>query len=215
MGTWGPGGFENDAAADLVAEIARVDDLTAALARLPEDPTEEIDADTAQEAIAAAECVAVLLGRAAPDAPADLVTRLGALGAPDDALLEAAREAVSRVLGGCELTALWAEEEAAPFNRAMTSLIDRLNPDLPFDPPDRDHLPPVRQICGFCDREIAEEDLVSIEVRKILDPVNQINKGFWCHLGCLNERLHPGHLVQNWTFDPEVIDRMAAKLLKE
>lgn len=219
MGTWGAGGFENDVAADLaadlVAEVAAVEDLAAALDGLPDDPTAEIDADAAQQVIAAAECVAAMMGRASPDAPKDLLSRVPAFGDPTATLVAAAREAVSRVLGGCELTDLWAEADAGPFNRAMTSLIERLNPALPFDPPPKSETSAVRQTCGFCNDEIADEDLVSLEVRQIVDPINQLNKGFWCHLACLNERLHPGHLVQHWTFNPDEVERAAEDLLKE
>ena len=35
-----------------------------------------------------------------------------------------------------------------------------------------------------------------------------IRRGAWCHLGCLNERLHPRHLVQEWKFSPEEIDAL-------
>lgn len=214
MGTWGAGGFENDAAMDFIGEIASRDDLAAALSNcLPEDTMEEIDADRAQRTIAAAECVAAMLGRPAGDLPTDLGARLASFGKADPELVDAAKEAVSGVLGQSELMGLWAEDNPAPFNLAMTSLIDRLNPDLPFDPPDRAAATEVRQTCGFCDGEIEPEALVMIDVTQQTDAVNVLNRGFWCHLDCLNARLHPRHIIQNWKVDPEAIEREAKRLL--
>ena len=63
-------------------------------------------------------------------------------------------------------------------------------------------------------RSIDEPELASLEVRQVTDIINQLSRGFWCHLGCLNSRLHPAHLVQNWTFDPAEIERQAEELLK-
>ena len=214
MGTWGAGGFENDEAADWIAGVGSLADLTRVLQEFPADPTEEIDADQSQRAIAAAECVAAMLGRPAGDAPADLVSRLVELGEPEVSLVEAARNAVSRLLGSSQLIGLWAEEGPALFNLAISGLIERLNPDVPYQSPDSGPGPSVLQVCGFCDGEIEERDRISIEVRQLLDPINQLSKGFWCHLSCLNARLHPGHLVQNWKFDPAEIERGAGDLLK-
>ncbi|HEV8261486.1 MAG TPA: DUF4259 domain-containing protein, partial [Burkholderiales bacterium] len=100
MGAWGAGGFENDAALDFVATIEGVDDLVAAFAS---EPGKKIDADTASVIIAAAECVAAMLGRPADDIPKDLAVRLIGFGKPEAALLEATRNHVSRVIAHSEL----------------------------------------------------------------------------------------------------------------
>lgn len=213
MGTWGAGGFENDTAADFVAGLASPEDIEAAFADLPDDPMTEIDADQAQTTIAAAECIAARLGRPAPDMPETLEPILAAFGEPDAGTIDMAKNAVSRVLRASELTALWAEDDSAAWNLAMTSLIDRLNPELPWSPPKKKRKAEIRQTCSFCDREIAPEELFSIEIREQADGPSPMSQGFWCHLKCLNARLHPKHLVQHWKFDPDEIERLAKKLL--
>jgi hypothetical protein len=203
MGAWGGGGFENDAALDFVLTIETIADIAAPLDDLPEDPLEEVDADLASRLIAAAECLAAMMGRPAPDLPDDLAPKLAGLGAPPPDLVEKYKDAVSRVLRLSELTELWAEDDPAPFNLAITSLIDRLNPDLPFNPPEKPENPRVLQTCSFCNEDIAPEELYMIEVSHTTDIINAMRQGFWCHLRCLNARLHPAHIVQNWKFDPD------------
>lgn len=213
MGAWGAGGFENDTAADFAAGVDSVEDLAAPFDGLSEDVAKTIDADQAQEVVAAAECVAAMMGRPAGDLPGDLATTLASFGDVEPHLVEAARDALSRVLSWSELTDLWAEGDPAPFNLAMTSLIERLNPDLPFDPPEPRPDNEVRQTCSFCDGDIEPEQLVSIEINQPTDPINVLNRGFWCHLACLNARLHPGHIIQDWKVDLEEADRAAQRLL--
>lgn len=203
MGAWGGGGFENDTALDFVLTIEGVGDIAAPLEELPEDPMEALDADLACRIIAATECLAAMMGRPAPDLPDDLAPKLADLGAPPPELVEKSKDAVSRVLRLSELTELWAEDDPAPFNLAITSLIDRLNPDLPFNPPEKPDTPEVLQICGFCNEGIAPEELVMIELRQATDVINVLDRGFWCHLRCLNACLHTSHIVQNWKFDPD------------
>ncbi len=213
MGAWGAGGFENDTAADFAAGVASVDDLSALFEGLPDDVAETIDADLAQEVVAAAECVAAMMGRPAGDLPGELAARLASFGDAEPHLVEAARNSLSRVLGWSELTDLWAEDDPAPFNLAVTSLIERLSPDLPFDPPEPRPEKEVRQTCGFCNGGIEPAELVSIEINQPTDAINVLNRGFWCHLACLNARLHPGHIIQNWKIDPEEAERAAERLL--
>ncbi|MDH3241164.1 MAG: DUF4259 domain-containing protein [Alphaproteobacteria bacterium] len=203
MGAWGGGGFENDTALDFTLAIDGLADIATPLGELPDDPMEEVDADPASRIIAAAECLAAMMGRPAPDLPDDLVLKLANLGAPPPELVEKYKDAVSRVLRLSELTELWAEADPAPFNLAITSLINRLNPDLPFNPPDNPDGPEVRQTCGFCNADIAADELYMIEVSHTTDIINSMHQGFWCHLRCLNASLHPSHIVQNWKFDPD------------
>ena len=214
MGTWGAGGFENDAASDFAATITSPDDLKDILAPLSDDVSRSIDAELAQEIIAAAECVAALIGRPAADLPAALAKTLATFVSADRSLINAARESLSRVLGDSELTRIWAEDDPAAFNLAMTYLIDRLNPNLPIDHPEPPAQTEVYQTCGFCNGDIAPEALVSIEIRQQTDLVNVLDQSFWCHLTCLNARLHPGHIVQNWKTDSEEAFRAADDLLK-
>ncbi len=203
MGTWGPRGFENDAAMDFAGELTSRAAIAGRLAPVPTEPLDEIEADRAQAIIAAAECVAAMMGRPGADLPGPVADKLVAFGDADAALVENAREAVSRVLACSELLDLWAEADAEPWNAEITSLIDRLNPALPVTPSPRQANPDALQTCGFCDREIAGEQPVLVQMNQETDAINVLNQGFWCHLRCLNGKLHPRHLVQNWKFDPE------------
>lgn len=205
MGTWDSGSFGNDAAMDFLAgadeALALSSAFDAITARLPARP----EVETAQRAVAAADCVAAMLGHPSPDLPEDARGRLAILPRPDESLIHAARDAVSAVLSGSELTALWAEEDAEQFNRAITDLIDRLNPELPFKPASGRKSTPVPQTCVFCDQPIAEKDLAMLSVHVESDDINQLDQSTWCHFACLNGKLHPSHIIQNWKFDPDTL----------
>ena len=203
MGAWGPGGFENDTALDFAGTLTSVEGIADVFAQLPDDPVAEIEADLAETIIAAAECVAAMMGRPGGDLPDEVAKKVSGLGEAGPDLVEAAREAVSRVLAGSELVDLWAEDDAEPWNIEITSLIDRLNPALSFKPTTKKKAPAVLQICSFCDQEIAEEELVMFRLHKETDIINVLDRGFWCHLKCLNGKLHPRHLIQDWKFDPD------------
>jgi len=215
MGTWGAGGFENDEAADFISEVSSAEDLAAVFGALPDDPSAEKDADLAQRVVAAAECIAAMLGRPADDMPDTLAKRVSSFGRPEPDLLEAAREAVSSILMRSELLDLWAEEDSAAFNLSIHSLIDRLNPGQPAKAKKKKRKKETLQTCGFCDQEIDPDELVSIEISQQADEVNFLSRGFWCHLRCLNTHLHPRHIVQNWKYDAEEIDREVDRLLDQ
>ena len=213
MGAWGAGGFENDTALDFIATIERVDDLAAVLAA---KPGEKIDADTASTIIAAAECVAAMLGRPANDIPDGVAARLSGFGKPQAALLERTREQVSMVISHSELTELWAESDNADqFNLAMTGLIDRLNPDIkPPAKKGRKKKPPFnRSPCAFCDKPMGDQAFGMFEILVDMGDGHPIRIGKWAHLPCLNARLHPAHIVQLWKSDPAAIEAEAKRLL--
>jgi Domain of unknown function (DUF4259) len=214
MGAWGAGGFENDTALDFVATIESVDDLVVAFTS---EPGEKIDVDTASRIIAAAECVAAMLGRPVDAIPEALAARLIGFGKPGAALLEATRDHVSMVISHSELSELWAEaDNPAAFNLAMTGLIDRLNPDIkPKARKDRKKKPPFNASpCAFCNRPMGEEmfGMFDFSVDEGGEPARF---GMWAHLSCLNARLHPVHIVQAWKSDPETIQAEAERLLSK
>ena len=209
MGAWGSGSFENDTALDWAMEISSVGDLETFYGKLPKyDGVTALDADDSCCVVAAAETVAMLMGRVAPDVPEELRERLGGQEASAE-LIESARNALSAMLSGSELVDLWAEDEAAgeEWNKAITGLIDRLNPELPYDPPPLDEIE--QQLgyittCVFCDGEIGEGEIFHLEFRDFSsDEGKYVSRGIYCHLPCLNGKLHPKHLLQNWKFDPE------------
>lgn len=212
MGAWGAGGFENDTALDFAARVGSVDDLVAAFAA---EPGETIDADSACTIVAAAECVAAMLGRPADDIPEDLAGRLKGFGKPDAALLETARNHVSMAISNSELCELWAEaNDPAEFNLAMTGLIDRLNPDIkPKAKKGRKKKPPFNPSpCAFCNQPMGEEKFGMFDLSVDLGSGDPVRLGKWAHLACLNARLHPSHIVQVWKSDPEAIQAEVDRL---
>ena len=116
MGAWGVGPFDNDSAADWLAELeergeAAIRDALAAAADAGDDAYIEIDA--AAEALAAAEVVAASCGHAAPSLPEAVLAWSGAHGVPADDLVELALRAAKRVGEASELRDLW-DEAANP-----------------------------------------------------------------------------------------------------
>lgn len=71
MGAWGTGSFENDDAADWIAQLKTLapEELTKILVRAADDPN-YLEGPAASVAVAAAEVVAALNGSAAEGAPA-------------------------------------------------------------------------------------------------------------------------------------------------
>lgn len=132
MGAWGTGPFDNDAAADWLAELADAEDLGPVRAELvrtanwpPSAPLEEEDASVA---IAAAQVVAEVAQPSAGPPPemqswvgnaAPVVTR-------DD--LRLAAHAVARVLGpNSDLAQLWGgSEEGTEWHVEVQALRNRL-----------------------------------------------------------------------------------------
>lgn len=128
MGAWGPGSFENDAAADWALECARTADLRlveATLDNLLAAEADELDASDVEEAIAAAELAAHAAKPNGGDLPRLLLDWIGGLGErPSPALLAKARGAMRRVRDEpSELRELWAESDEFP---SWLASLDRL-----------------------------------------------------------------------------------------
>lgn len=221
MGAWGPGSFENDTAMDWATTVQSVDDVRKPFERLKAEtdahagePELVVDSDFACELIAAAETVAMLLGRRVPDFPADLAQRLAGAGEPDSLLFHQARNAVLHAMRNSELAELWEEAaqdgEPNEWLAEMTRLIDRLNPDVEFEPWDKEHIEakvgaPLEEgagTCAFCNEPIAREELWGISVYDAYN-MNSMGRGFWLHLPCLNARLHHKHAIADLKFDPD------------
>ncbi|WP_066557273.1 DUF4259 domain-containing protein [Croceicoccus bisphenolivorans] len=207
MGAWGAGSFENDTALDWADELASADDVGKVFTDLPPfDGMTDLDADDASRVIAAAEAVATMMGRIADDVPEELREMLsGKEPSPD--LIEMARNCVSRVMSKSELLDLWSEDEAGSeeFGRAITALVDRLNPDMSWDRPTKEEVEkqagPITP-CVFCDEGMAEGEMFYLGFRDYSTRDGLFSEqGLYCHLKCLNAKLHPRHMVQNWKFD--------------
>ena len=206
MGAWGSGSFENDAALDWAAGVQSIDDVRDPFERLKAEDSGYVDVDLACEVVAAAETVAMLMGRKSPDFPDDLAERLS--GELDNALYHQARSAVMKVMRNSELAELWQEGAEETGNNewlaAMTGLIDRLNPDVepaPWPKEDLEKAVGPLQSCAFCDGPIAQDELWAMT---LYDGSNRLSggRGLWMHLRCLNSRMHHKYAVIDLKFDP-------------
>ena len=217
MGAWGAGSFENDTAMDWAAGVRSVEDVRKPFERLKREtdahgttPELVVDSDFACELLAAAECVATMMGRRAKDVPDDLAERLGALGEPDSLLFHQGRNAVLHVLRNSELAELW-EEAAAESGvnewlEEMTRLVDRLNPDVeetPWSPEEvTEKVGAPAGPCGFCGKPVGQDEMYMMTIH---DASNKhgYSRGFWFHLPCFNARVHHKFAVANMKFDPD------------
>ena len=222
MGAWGAGSFENDTAMDWAAGVQSVDDVREPFARLKRDTDAYVgegelllDSDSASELIAAAETVAMLLGRRIPDFPDDLADRLAGSGEPDNLLFHQARNAVLHVMRHSELAELWEDAAAGSGENEwlanLTKLIDRLNPEGDSDewaflsgaPKDRGDPGQVIATCAFCNGPIERQHHWAMHVDDAYSPGRAGKKSYDLHLPCLNARLHHKHAVADFKFDPD------------
>ncbi|HTW59506.1 MAG TPA: DUF4259 domain-containing protein [Terriglobales bacterium] len=112
MGAWGSGSFENDDAANWLAELGTIapDDLTKIFNRAADDPT-YFEAPGASVAVAAAEVVAALNGAPAQAVPPEIVRWTTNRPAPTPELKALALRALDRVRKNSELKDLWLEAD--------------------------------------------------------------------------------------------------------
>ena len=217
MGAWGSGSFDNDTAMDWAASVESVEDVRKPFERLKRDtdahgtePELVVDSDFACELLAAAECVAMMLGRRIPDFPADLAQRLAEAGEPDSLLFHQARNAVLHVLRHSELAELWEEaaEQAGTneWHEEISRLIDRLNPEIEFIPwqPEEVEAQAGGAVgpCAFCNKPVNHDELFGMNLHDYTDQMS-FSQGLWLHLACLNSKLHHKHVIANLKFDPD------------
>ena len=220
MGAWGSGSFENDTAMDWAADVQSMEDVRNPFERLKRETDAYVgegelvvDADFACELIAAAETVAMMMGRRSRDFPGDLAQRLAEVGEPDDLLFHQARNGALHALRNSELAELWEEatEEGGnnPWLEEMTRLIDRLNPEVEFIPWEPEDIEkkvgaPLDEVgtCAFCNGPIRREELWGATLYDAYN-MNSMGRGFWLHLACLNARMHHKHAIADLKFDPD------------
>lgn len=213
MGAWGPGSFENDTALDYAGSIAAPEDLLRPLTvRTPDQP---VDADQACEIVVVAECVAAMRGHPHEDMPDDLYETVKGFGRPSKSLYHHARDHLAAVMARSELMELWAEDDPAPWNRAMHELIERLN--LPAGkPPRRERKPNYNPSpCAFCDQPMGEDAFSMFDIRVDMGAGEPLGMGGFAHLACLNAALHPKHTIRRWITSEEDMPADLVRLLDE
>ena len=133
MGTWGIGSFDNDDAADFLADVTESGDLSLIREALDNvlTSTEYVEAPDACQAIVASEILAAALGR-----PTSAAQQEGEIGqwvarirpTVDSELATQARDALTRILDrNSELRELWEEAEEFPeWQATVTELRQQL-----------------------------------------------------------------------------------------
>jgi len=112
MGAWGTGSFENDDAADWLAELGTIvpDDLTEILVQAA-DNLSYLQAPASRIVVAAAEVVAALNGSPAQEVPPEIVEWTTNRQASIPELKALALRALERVRKNSELKDLWLEAD--------------------------------------------------------------------------------------------------------
>lgn len=133
MGSWGVLPFENDDALDWVWELEDAENFAVLELALEDvalaEAEDYVEAPAAEEALAAAEVVAALLGKPLEDLPepveAFLEQNRGKK--PNADLIDLAVKAVKRVKKSSELKELWeASDDAEKWDEAVDDLLSRL-----------------------------------------------------------------------------------------
>ena len=132
MGTWGYGNLENDAAADWLfewQELKTTGFVEGTLDELLE--TSRPDAHLCQEALAAAEMVAVWNGHPAPDFDQEALPLVQNVEVDEDELEELkqkSKSVITIVSGDSGLMALWEDtNEMAEWRSSLKNLVARLS----------------------------------------------------------------------------------------
>ncbi|HYM75054.1 MAG TPA: DUF4259 domain-containing protein [Candidatus Dormibacteraeota bacterium] len=112
MGAWGTGSFENDDAADWIADLGALtpDDLTQIFAQAADNPS-YLEAPAASAVVAAAEVVAALNHSPATAVPDKILEWVKNRQAPTPELKALALRALDRVRKDSELKDLWLEAD--------------------------------------------------------------------------------------------------------
>ncbi|EMI41733.1 DUF4259 domain-containing protein [Rhodopirellula sp. SWK7] len=126
MGAWGHSTFDNDDAADWVADLEEstdMSDVIQALCGVTDDAEDYIEAPECSSAIAAAEVVAALNGNPSADLPGSVREWIEGKPIPDAGLNTKACNAIDAVLSDSELKELW-EENAEDYPKWVACLTD-------------------------------------------------------------------------------------------
>lgn len=210
MGAWDTGSFSNDDALDFIAGVKSTDDLKRSFATLMAISGEPADAGLACEAIAAADMVAGMMGRPAPDMPDELEEALTGLGEPTPELLKKASKAVHRVLENSELAELWREADFAEWQEAIDDLLKRLDPKTPYESSEDAAEPGGGFICLVCNKSIPDNELVGIEI--FLTDMPGVSMGYYLHGACMEEKFEAPYLDANGKPHDSLVTQVKAYL---
>lgn len=220
MGAWGEGSFENDTALDWAAGVKSAEDVSVPFLRFkehcggkPGDLIEPIDADMASELIAAAETVAMMMGRKIPGFPPELEQAVGGAQDIDKLLYHRARNATLCVLRNSELAELWAEAAENTgendWQVEITGLIDRLNPEIEYSAPTQEELDmmvgEVVDPCIFCNQPVGNQERYAITLADMTS-LERLRPSFSMHVDCFNRRVHHKHVWHDMRHDPDDAD---------
>ena len=189
MGAWDTGNFSNDSALDFVAGISVVGDLQRAIEAVAASEEAEIDSDIATEALAAADILASMIGRPAPDQPDTIEKLVAKFGKPPTALLANARGAVGRIREKSELRDLWEEADSEEWIDVVSDLIERLDPDAEYTA--KPAPAPIKGgfICSICDEIVPDDEMVRAEFGYALMP--GVTMGRYFHRQCVETNFEP------------------------
>ena len=210
MGSWGAGSFSNDTALDFVLSLENAATLVSVIQSMHPAP---LDADDASEVVAAADLIAAMTGRQAPDMPEDALKALGEYASPELKLLETARQAVERVRDESELADLWAEDNDQEWKEAIADLLQRLDPDANYVPRQIEEASPgpVLGCCFICEKGIEEEDIVDM-VHEYDDGIVQSTMTLYEHRGCVEQTFEPPHWNSDGSPSEAVLTQFAVSL---
>ena len=215
MGAWGSGSFENDTALDWAAEVESIEDVRRPFQELKAatgggERGEPVDADLACELVAAAETVAMLMGRVSPDFPEDLRERLKDAGAPDELLFHQARDAICHVMRNSELADCGPRRptrprptNGMPRSPASSTGSTRRSNSPPGNPPRSRRRPGGRPpIARFATGRSPSSEHFAMSIYDFSDAMSGAQTLSF-HLPCLNARLHHRHAILDFKFDPD------------
>jgi hypothetical protein len=211
MGSWGSGAFENDSALDWVAAGVTLERIQHAFDCV-RDCNVVVDADTTQDALVAAECIAGAMGYPVVGMTEDALKQINALTPFDPELIEQAKYSVSKIISYSELNTLFENNDLEKYKVALSDLMGRLNADLALakqaEPVTGQH----DFECAFCDDPIPPAQCISLNINHNNDDENGLQAILFAHLSCLNGKLKTSHFLQHWEVDTSEVDRMEKEL---
>ena len=129
MGAWGVMAFENDNALDWVGELEDAESTSVLRDALNAVASADDIIEDCEEALAAAEVVAALLGRPLEELPEEVIAFVEehAKAKPEPELVMLARTTVERIAEASDLKERWEESDSVKdWYKAMNGLLARL-----------------------------------------------------------------------------------------